>query len=136
MLKGAPLFLVGSRSHAHGVQIAVTPGEALPAFNQWQRVPGSAGTAQQQRGRARGQGPGVSRKNFAGRKSVRGTEAAAVLYAMLESAKLARNAPRGYLPAAGQAALTSGASLLPQVDCEQLRSQRAANAKCDGQPTA
>ena len=63
----------------------------------------------------------VGRKNFAGCKSVRGTEVAAVLYTLLESAKLARVEPRSYLPAA-EAALSSRPPLLPHVQRERIGS--------------
>ena len=66
-------------------------------------------------------GPVVGRKNFAGCKSVRGTEAAAVLYTLLESAKLARVEPRSYLRAAAEAALTGRPPLLPHVYRERIR---------------
>jgi transposase len=66
-------------------------------------------------------GPVVGRKNFAGSKSVRGTEVAAVLYTLLESAKLARVEPRAYLRAAAEAAITGRTPLLPHVHREQAR---------------
>jgi hypothetical protein len=59
--------------------------------------------------------------NFAGCKSVRGTEVAAVLYTLLESAKLARVEPRGYLRAAAEAAITGKPPLLPHVHRAGLR---------------
>ncbi|MDB4987213.1 MAG: hypothetical protein JWN04_2391, partial [Myxococcaceae bacterium] len=68
-------------------------------------------------------GPIVGRKNFAGCKSVRGTEVAAVLYTLLESAGVE---PRDYLHAAAEAALTGKPPLLPHVYREQLRAERAA----------
>ena len=71
-------------------------------------------------------GPVVGRRNFAGCKSVRGTEVAAVLYALLESAKLAGVEPRAYLRAGAEAALTGEPPLLPHVYGEQLRTERAA----------
>lgn len=66
-------------------------------------------------------GPVVGRKNFAGCKSVRGTEVAAVLYTLLESAKLSRVEPRAYLRAAAEAALRRREPLLPHVHREQTR---------------
>jgi transposase len=66
-------------------------------------------------------GPVVGRKNFAGCKSVRGTEVAAVLYTLLESAKLARVEPRAYLRAAAEAALCGREPLPPHVHREQTR---------------
>ena len=71
-------------------------------------------------------GPVVGRKNFAGCKSVRGTEVAAVLYTLLESAKLAGVEPRDYLRAAAVAELMGQPPLLPHVYREQLRAERAA----------
>ena len=66
-------------------------------------------------------GPVVGRKNFAGCKSVRGTEVAAVLYTLLESAKLAGVEPRDYLRAAAEAALAGQPPLLPHVYRDRLR---------------
>jgi transposase len=69
----------------------------------------------------------VGRKNFAGCKSVRGTEVAAVLYTLLESAKLVSVEPRDYLArrsAAAEAALTDKPALLPHGYREQLRAAR------------
>ena len=56
----------------------------------------------------------------------RGTEVAAVLYTLLESAKLAGVEPRAYVRAAAEAALTGGPPLLPHLYREQLRAERAA----------
>ncbi|MDB4988882.1 MAG: hypothetical protein JWN04_4060 [Myxococcaceae bacterium] len=64
-------------------------------------------------------GPVVGRKNFAGRKSVRGTEVVAVLYTLRQSAKLARVEPRSYLRTA--AALRGREPLVPHVFRERLR---------------
>ena len=47
----------------------------------------------------------MGRKNHLGSKSERGIEATAILYSVLESAKLAGVEPRAYLKAAVQAAL-------------------------------
>ena len=52
---------------------------------------------------------------------MRGTEVAAVLYTLLESAKLARVEPRSYLRAAAKAAITGVAPLLPHLHREQTR---------------
>ncbi|MDB4984823.1 MAG: hypothetical protein JWN04_1 [Myxococcaceae bacterium] len=71
-------------------------------------------------------GPVVGRKNFAGCKSVRGTEVASVLYTLIETAKLSGVEPRDYLRAAVEAALTGKPPLLPHVYREQLRAERAA----------
>lgn len=64
-------------------------------------------------------------KNVAGCKSVRGTEVAAVLYSLLESAKLVGVEPRNYLRAAAEYALTAQPALLPHRYREQLRAARA-----------
>ena len=66
-------------------------------------------------------GPVVGRKNFAGCKSVRGTEVAAMLYTLLESAKLARVETRSYLRAAAEAAITGAAPLLPHLHRARTR---------------
>ncbi|MDB4987225.1 MAG: hypothetical protein JWN04_2403 [Myxococcaceae bacterium] len=106
-------------------------GEAVTYLhNQWEgllvflddpRVPLSNNSAERSL-----RGPVVGRKNFAGCKSVRGTEVAGVLYTLLESAKLAGVEPRAYLRAAAEAALTGRPPLLPHVYREQLRAERAA----------
>jgi hypothetical protein len=70
-------------------------------------------------------GPVVGRKNFAGCKSVRGTEVAAVFYTLLESAKLVGVEPRDYLRAAAENALTDKPALMPHGYREQLRAARA-----------
>ena len=57
---------------------------------------------------------------------MRGTEVAAVLYTLLESAKLAGVEPRAYLRTASEAAPTGGPPQLPHVYREQLRAVRAA----------
>ena len=69
-------------------------------------------------------GPVVGRKNFAGCKSVRGTEVAAVFYTLLESAKLVGVEPRDYLRAAAENAVTAAPALLPHRYREQLRAAR------------
>ena len=59
-------------------------------------------------------GPVVGRRNHFGSKSVRGTEVAAVLYTLVESAKVAKVDPIAYLvDAATRAKRTPGAVLLP-----------------------
>ena len=98
-------------------------GEAITYLhNQWDglcrflddpRVPLSNNAAERSN-----RGPVVGRKNFAGCKSVRGTEVAAVLYTLHESAKLARVEPRSYLRAAAKAAITGAAPLLPHLHRE------------------
>lgn len=63
----------------------------------------------------------VGRKNFYGSKSVRGTEVAALFYTLLESAKLARVEPHGYLRAAAEAALAGQPPLLPHAYRQRLK---------------
>jgi transposase len=58
-------------------------------------------------------GPVIGRKNHYGPRSRRGTEVAAVLYTLLESAKLANVDPRAYLRASTIAALNGQPVLLP-----------------------
>jgi transposase len=58
-------------------------------------------------------GPVVGRKNHFGSRSRRGTEAAAILYSLVESAKLAGVDPDAYLQAAIVAALGDGQVPLP-----------------------
>lgn len=55
----------------------------------------------------------VGRKNHYGSRSLRGTEVAALLYSLIESAKLAGVGPHTYLRAATNAALRDGSVLLP-----------------------
>lgn len=56
----------------------------------------------------------LGRKNHLGSRSRRGTEVAAIMYSLMESAKLAGVSPRAYLQAvADQAIQTPGAVLLP-----------------------
>ncbi len=57
----------------------------------------------------------VGRKNHYGSKSKRGTEVAALLYSLIESAKLVGIDPKEYLNAATQAALTGQAIPLPHT---------------------
>ncbi|MDB4988797.1 MAG: hypothetical protein JWN04_3975 [Myxococcaceae bacterium] len=52
---------------------------------------------------------------------MRGTELAAVLYTLLESAKLARVEPRMDLRSAAEAALTGRTPLLPHVQRERVQ---------------
>lgn len=58
-------------------------------------------------------GPVVGRKNHYGSRSVRGTEVAAILYSLLESAKLARVDPAAYLEHAVRASLRKEPIPLP-----------------------
>lgn len=55
----------------------------------------------------------VGRKNHYGSKSKRGTEVAAVLYSLIESAKLAKIEPADFLGRAAEAALAGAEPLLP-----------------------
>ncbi len=60
-------------------------------------------------------GPVVGRKNHYGSKSKRGTEVAAILYSLLETAKLQKLDPALYLKTVAESALkSSGAVTLPQ----------------------
>jgi hypothetical protein len=68
--------------------------------------------------------------------SVRGTEVAAILDTLLESAKLARIEPRSYLRDAAQAALTGGPQLLPHNYRDQLRATACDHAQHRGQLAA
>jgi len=61
-------------------------------------------------------GPVVGRKNHYGSRSRRGTEVAAILYSLLESAKLCGVDPKAYLRAAALAALNGEPPLLPHQD--------------------
>jgi transposase len=58
-------------------------------------------------------GPVVGRKNHYGSRSRRGTQAAALFYSLLESAKLCGVEPKAYLRAAARAALRGEPPLLP-----------------------
>lgn len=58
-------------------------------------------------------GPVVGRKNFYGSRSLRGTEVAALLYSLIESAKLAGVEPKAYLRLAVLAALAGKEIPLP-----------------------
>ena len=56
----------------------------------------------------------LGRKNHYGSRSRRGTEVAAIMYSMVESAKLCRVNPTDYIFKAAAAAIESpGAALLP-----------------------
>ncbi|MBE4753779.1 IS66 family transposase, partial [Corallococcus sp. ZKHCc1 1396] len=60
-------------------------------------------------------GPVVGRKNHYGSRSRRGTEVAAILYSLLESAKRCGVEPKAYLRAAVLAALNGEPPLLPHL---------------------
>ena len=78
-------------------------------------MPGAIGTAPARETR-HGQnelGLVIGRKNHYGSRSQRGTEVAALLYSLIESAKLAGVGPHTYLKAATHAALRGHAVLLP-----------------------
>lgn len=66
-------------------------------------------------------GPIVGRKNYYCSRSARGTEVAAILYTLVESAKIVGAPPRAYLEAAAEHALRkAGAVLLPEEFKRQL----------------
>ena len=66
-------------------------------------------------------GPVLGRKNSYGSRSRRGTETAAILYTLVESAKRTGVNPRAYLEAAAEHALrAAGAILLPEDFKQQL----------------
>ena len=83
----------------------------LTAFLQDPRIPLDNNTAE------RGlRGPVLGRKNHYGSRSKRGTEVAALLYSLLESAKLAGVEPKAYLIAATHTAIANAsAPLLPHA---------------------
>jgi hypothetical protein len=58
-------------------------------------------------------GPVLGRKNHQGSRSLRGTQVAAQLYGLIETANLCGLDPRDYLLAATQTALLDGGMLLP-----------------------
>jgi len=63
----------------------------------------------------------LGRVNFGGSRSRRGTEVAAILYTLVESAKRCGVSPEDYLYAAAEHALTNaGAVLLPDEFKRQL----------------
>ena len=64
-------------------------------------------------------GPVVGRKNHYGSRSKRGIEVAAVLYSLLESAKLSGRDPKEYLKQATLAALRKEPPLLPTKKPEE-----------------
>lgn len=72
-------------------------------------------------------GPVVGRKNFYCSRSRRGTETAAILYTLVESAKRVGVPPWAYLEAAAETALSkAGATLLPDEFKRQLEAAAAA----------
>ena len=74
-------------------------------------------------------GPVLGRKNSYGSRSRRGTETAAILYTLVESAKRVDVNPRAYLEAAAEFALTrAGAILLPDEFKRQLDAVRESPA--------
>jgi transposase len=68
-------------------------------------------------------GPVVGRKNFYGSRSRRGTEVAAILYTLLESAKLAGVDPKAYLRGATYAALRGETPMLPHEAAAAARAR-------------
>jgi transposase len=73
-------------------------------------------------------GPVVGRKNFYGSKSRRGTEAAAVLYTIAESAKLSGVDPKAYLAAIVRRAIEEPGAVLLPADFRRLEEEKAAAA--------
>lgn len=72
-------------------------------------------------------GPVLGRKNSYGSRSRRGTETAAILYTLVESAKRLDLSPKDYLEAAAEHALRkAGAVLLPEEFKSQLEAAAAA----------
>lgn len=70
-------------------------------------------------------GPVLGRKNYYGSRSRRGTETAAILYTLIESAKRVGVSPKAYLEAAVEMALShAGAVLLPDEFKRQLDAVR------------
>lgn len=69
----------------------------------------------------------VGRKNFYGSKSLRGTEVAAVMYTIFESAKLCGVDPVAYMTAAVQVALTKAGEVLLPDDFKAKLSKDAAS---------
>jgi transposase len=70
-------------------------------------------------------GPVLGRKNYYGSRSRRGTETAAVLYTLIESAKMVGVSPKAYIQAAVEMALTqAGTVLLPEEFKRQLDAVR------------
>lgn len=74
-------------------------------------------------------GPVLGRKNHYGSRSRRGTETAAILYTLVESAKRIGVSPRAYLEAAAEHALRkAGAILLPDEFKRQLDTVSASSS--------
>ena len=68
----------------------------------------------------------LGRKNHYGSRSRRGTEVAAILYTLMESAKLAGVSPRAYLTAVAELAIrTTGATLTPESFKSQQKDKPA-----------
>ena len=71
----------------------------------------------------------LGRKNHYGSRSRRGTETAAILYTLVESAKRVGVPPRAYLEAAAEHALRkAGATLLPDEFKRELDEVRASSS--------
>lgn len=70
-------------------------------------------------------GPVLGRKNYYGSRSRRGTETAAILYTLIESAKMVGVSPKAYIEAAVEMALShAGAVLTPDEFKRQLDAVR------------
>jgi len=73
-------------------------------------------------------GPVVGRKNFYGSKSRRGTEAAAILYTMVESAKLSGVDPKAYIAEVARRAIEDPEAVLLPADFKLFLQAKAAAA--------
>ena len=73
-------------------------------------------------------GPVVGRKNFYGSKSRRGTEAAAILYTLVESAKLSGIDPKAYIAEIARRALDEPDAVLLPKDFRQIEQERIPTA--------
>ncbi len=65
----------------------------------------------------------LGRKNFYGSRSRRGTEVAAILYTLMESAKIAGISPKAYLQAVAEAAIRSPGAVLMPDEFKQLHAK-------------
>jgi transposase len=79
-------------------------------------------------------GPVIGRKNHYGSKSRRGTEVAALLYSLLESAKLAGVEPKSYLRAATLAGLEGETIPLPHELVDSLGPEQVAQGPVANEP--
>jgi transposase len=67
----------------------------------------------------------LGRKNFYGSRSRRGTEVAAILYTLMECAKLAGISPKAYLQAVAEAVIRSPGAVLLPADFKKLHAKAA-----------